>query len=277
MAVTKLNETLWSTVLLKGVVERMAFNKVVADQGQVDGAKLNLQNIGDVNISDYTKDSDITNQVLTDTQKILQLSQQKYFSVSLDDVDAAQTSANVMGEVARKGSAGLALAADTYIATVGAAGATITSGLGTSTTPLEINKTNAPTTLSKIARKLADAKADPDSMWIVLPPWYVEDLVNGSIGFLSDNMGPALNGFVGKLYGLNIYQSTNVQNTTSAKYQILFGDKEALRFGHNVQKLEGLRNPTQFGDVLRGLFVYGCVATQPETLGICYANEAADS
>ena len=81
MAITKLNQDLWEAVLLKGAVEHMAYNKIVADKGQIAGANLNLQNIGSVTVGDYTKDTDITNQTLTDTQKVLPLDQQKYFSV----------------------------------------------------------------------------------------------------------------------------------------------------------------------------------------------------
>ncbi len=275
--ITKLNQTLWEAVLLKGALERLAYNKVVRDQGQINGATLNLQNIGAVNVGNYTKDTDITNQVLTDTQKVIDLDQQKYFSVALDDVDAAQTNSAVMAEVARKGAAGLAKAADTYIATIGAAGASITADLGTSGTPLEINSANVAGTLSLIARRLEDANADMESLWTVLPPFVIEDLRNASIGFLSDNMQLGVDGFAGKLYGLHIYSSNNVINNASTEYQILAGDKDCITFGHNIQKVEGLRNPKQFGDILRALYVYGGVVSQPETLALGYFNEAVDS
>ena len=52
---------------------------------------------------------------------------------------------------------------------------------------------------------------------------------------------------------------------------------QRMCFGSNVEKMEGLRNPAQFGDIVRGLAVYGAKVTQSSTLVCLTANEAAEA
>ncbi|MBF9018958.1 MULTISPECIES: phage capsid protein [unclassified Oceanispirochaeta] len=276
MAITTLNQELWSTLLLKGTQEQLCFQEVVKDIGKVNGKQVHFSNIGAVTVSDYTKDTDISNQTLTDSGIDLDLNQQKYFSVNVDDVDDAQTDSNIMAEIIRKGTHGLKSSIDSYIASLHA-GAGITTGLGSSTTPIEINSANVLTYLRTISRKLDEANADPSTRWVVIPPFMKEDLLIALPALDTANSEILATGYIGSLYGLKIYNSNNVVNTTNAKYKVMAGDKDAFRFGMNIEKMEGLRNNAQFGDIVRALMVYGCKVTQASTLALLTANEAAEA
>ena len=254
MAIQYFNQELWSSLLLKGTSEKLAFQEVVKNVGTVNGKQVHFSGIGNVTITSYTKDTNITNQTLTDTGIDLDLDQQKYFSVNVDDIDRAQTSADIMAEITRKGSEGLKKAIDTHIAGLHA-GAGITSGLGTGTTPIEINSANVNTYLLKIARLLKEANADPASLWCVVPVWMWEKMILKNQTLISNNADLVASGYIGTLYGLKLYVSNSIANTTGAKWKILAGDGDAMRIGMNVDKIETLRNNAQFGDIVRGLIV----------------------
>ncbi len=67
-------------------------------EGQIkqmgDTVKINM--IGDITISNYSKDTDLASpQALTDAQSQLTITQAKYFNFEIDDVDAAQNANGV--------------------------------------------------------------------------------------------------------------------------------------------------------------------------------------
>jgi hypothetical protein len=244
MAITTLNQELWSDLLIQGTQAQLVYQECVKNIGKVNGKQVHFSDIGSITISDYTKDTDISNQTLTDSGIDLDLNQQKYFSVNVDDIDNAQTDVNLLSEVVRKGTFGLKNSIDSYIASLHA-GAGIVAGLGTTTTPIELSSANVLTYLRTIARKLNEANADVSSRWIVVPPWFEEDLSTALPALDTNNSTMLATGYIGQFAGLKIYMSNNVVNTASAKWKIMAGDKDAFRFGMNVEKMEGLRNPAQ--------------------------------
>ena len=276
MAITTLNQELWSTLLIKGTQEKIAFQEIVNNVGKITGKQVHFSNIGAVTVSNYTKDTDISNQTLTDSGIDLDLNQQKYFSVAVDDVDQAQTDVSILSEVTRKATYSMKNEVEKYIAGLHA-GAGITTGLGNSTTPIEINSANVLTYLRTIARKLDEANADASSRWIVVPPWFSEDLSIALPALSTDNLAMLSTGFIGMFAGIKLYSSNNVVNTTNAKYKIMAGDMDAFRFGMNIDSMESLRNPAQFGEIVRGLACFGCSVTQASTLCTLTANEAAEA
>jgi hypothetical protein len=274
--VTTLNQELWSTLLIKGTQEQIAYQEIVNNIGTVNGKQVHFTNIGAVDIGTYVIGTDISTQALTDSGIDLDLDQQKYFSVSIENIDQAQSNVDILREVTRKGTYGLKNEMEKYIASLHA-GAGIVTGLGTSTTPIEINSANVLTYLRTIARKLDEANADPSSRWIVIPPFMKEDISIALPQLDTNNSQMLKTGYVGEFAGLKIYMSNNVVNTTSAKYKVMAGDKDAFRFGMNVNKLEAIKVERLLGDVIRGLAVFGCKVTQSSTLALLTANEAAEA
>jgi hypothetical protein len=52
---------------------------------------------------------------------------------------------------------------------------------------------------------------------------------------------------------------------------IMAGHMSALTFAASITKLETIRNPTDFGDYIRGLNVYGFKAVAPKGLALLVA------
>lgn len=55
---------------------------------------------------------------------------------------------------------------------------------------------------------------------------------------------------------MTVYESNNL-SATSTYTNIIAGHKQALAFASQITKVENLRNPNDFGDLVRGLNVYG--------------------
>ena len=260
--------------LKKNLVYRNLFNENYT--GNVaPGNAVTIVSPGSVTVGDYTVYTDMTEEAVTDSGQTLIIDQQKYYNIVIDDVDAAMARPNVMAAYANEAVYQMGETIDSYLAGLLAAGGDITADLGDDTTPLEINSANAPDVLQLIARKLDDAKVPRDGRIVVLPPWYVEDMVAANLSTLTNNTEVAASGFVGRYAGFNILMSNNVPNTANERYKIIAGSNIAATMAIAISETERLRHQKQFADILRGLAVYGGKVTRSAALAVATCNEAA--
>ena len=275
MAITNFNQELWSALILQATREKIAYQNVVRNIGQVNGTKVHFGGIDAVTIGDYVKNQDMTLQDASDSGLTLDLNSSKYFNISLEDLDKITSNAALMTEIIRKGTDGLRNEAEKYIASLHG-GAGITSGFGSTTTPLEINSANVNEIMLEASAALRKASADTQTLWAVIPVFMWRQIVQADEKLKTDNLEVMSDGFVGRKYGLNIHVSNFVANTDGSNYKIMIGDGDAIRYGQNVDKVEAIRHPSRFSDILRGLFCYGALVSRPETLLTISANEAAE-
>ena len=73
------------------------------------------------------------------------------------------------------------------------------------------------------------------------------------------------NGIVGRAIGFDVLVSNNVPTKTGAE-TIVAGVPDAFAFADQIVETEALRSQTDFGDIVRGLNVYGAAVTRPEGL-----------
>lgn len=123
MAITNFQPEIWAAQLL-GVLDKAL---VYAGPGVVNrdyegdvanaGDTVHITSIGDPTIGTYTKDTDITIQVLTDADRALLIDQAKYFGFEVDDVDLrqVQNAGGLMSEAAQRAGFGLADTADQFL------------------------------------------------------------------------------------------------------------------------------------------------------------------
>ena len=128
MAVTTFISELWSARLLNALEKtHVASNLVNRDyEGDIkkQGDTVHINSIGEVTVSDYTRNSDITApQTLSTTDQTLTITQAKYFNFQIDDVDAAQAAGDIMDKAMQRSAYALNDAADSYILGVLANGA----------------------------------------------------------------------------------------------------------------------------------------------------------
>ena len=277
MALNNFIPAVWSQTLLENLRNDLVYGQpgvINRDyEGDIAGAgsSVKIHNIGAVTVSDYTKNTDLSNpETLTDAETILSIDQARSFNMQIDDVDQAQQVPKVMEGAMREAAYALANDLDSYLAGLHA-GAGITSGFGDNTTPVVPTTTTAYEYLADAFTSLDEANAPQQGRWIIVSPWF-HGLLRKDSRFVSygTDMNRAVlqNGVIGEAAGFNVLVSNNVKNTAGAKYKFMFGHPSAWTMAMQIEKVEAYRPPLRFADAVKGLNVYGAKVVRSGILGV---------
>lgn len=215
MAITNFIPAVWAAQLLSVLEKNLVFGGAPCVnrnyEGEISGygSTVNITSIATPTISDYTKDTDITIQVLTDSQKILTIDQAKSFSFEIDDIDMRQSrnGGALMAEAAEKAGYALRDVADQYLAAKMASGAGSSLGVIDATTV-----TNVYDALLVPASVQLDQNNVPSEgrFAIVSPSVYGKLQLDSRFIKYNESGGNALhNGIIGDAAGFTIMKSNN--------------------------------------------------------------------
>ena len=277
MALNNFIPAVWSQTLLENLRNDLVYGQpgvINRDyEGDIAGAgsSVKIHNIGAVTVSDYTKNTDLSDpETLTDAETILSIDQARSFNMQIDDVDQAQQVPKVMEGAMREAAYALANDLDSYLAGLHA-GAGITSGFGDDTTPVVPTSTTAYEYLADAFTALDEANAPQQGRWIIVSPWF-HGLLRKDARFVSYgtdmNRATLQNGVIGEAAGFNVLVSNNVDNTAGAKYKFMFGHPSAWTMAMQIEKVEAYRPPLRFADAVKGLNVYGAKIVRSGILGV---------
>ena len=243
-----------------------------------------------ISVSNYTRNADTTETLLTDQEITLVVDSAKAFKFIVDDIETNMSHVNFK-EVASS-SAAYALK-DAYDAAViatmfsgvsssspdhvlGADNATdLGAGVydGTGNIDLGISSETDPLDLmARMARLLDEQSVPEEGRWFVGSPDFYEVLGQSGSKLLSVDFnagqGSIRNGLVssGKLRGFDMYKSNNIASTSNAAGKCLGGHISSTATANTILSTEVLRDPTSFGDIVRGLHVYGAKVLRDEAL-----------
>ena len=252
-----------------------------------------------ISVSDYTRGSDTTDTKLTDQEITLVVDSAKAFKFIVDDIETNMSHVNFK-EVASS-SAAYALK-DAYDAAVlatmfagvsasgpdhiiGADAAAGTGGVAETTASVDLlgsdgTGVDAIDLMARMARLLDDQNVPEEGRWFVAPPSFYEELSQSGSKLLSVDFnagqGSIRNGLVssGKLRGFDMYKSNNIAATSNATGKVMAGHMSSTATANTILSTEVLRDPTSFGDIVRGLHVYGAKVLRDDAL--CSAFYAID-
>jgi len=247
-----------------------------------------------ISVSDYTRGSDTTQTKLTDQEITLVVDSAKAFKFIVDDIETNMSHVNFK-EVATSSAAyalrdsydaaviasmfsGVSTSSPDHVLGADASAATQTMGQhqggsnaidllgsdGTGTDPLDV--------MSFMAKLLDEQSVPEEGRWFVAPPSFYNELAQSGSKLLSVDFnagqGSIRNGLVssGKLRGFDMYKSNNVAATSTSTGKILAGHISSTATAQTIISTEVLRDPTSFGDIVRGLHVYGAKVLRPEAL-----------
>tara|TARA_Y100000114_G_scaffold64971_1_gene59545 strand:+ start:6456 stop:7445 length:990 start_codon:yes stop_codon:yes gene_type:complete len=126
--------------------------------------------------------------------------------------------------------------------------------------------------MARMARLLDEQNIPEEGRWFVANPEFYEQLAQSSSKLLSVDFnagqGSIRNGLVssGKLRGFDMYKSNNIAATSNAAGKCLAGHMSSTATAQTITSTEVLRDPSSFGDIVRGLHVYGAKVLRPEAL-----------
>jgi hypothetical protein len=125
--------------------------------------------------------------------------------------------------------------------------------------------------MARMARLLDEANVPEEGRWFVASPAFFEQLSQSASNLMSVDFnagqGSLRNGLVssGKLRGFDMYKSNNITNGSNANVA-LAGHVSACATAQTIVNTEVIRDPSSFGDIVRGLHVYGADVIRQEAL-----------
>lgn len=277
----KLIPTIWAKKLL----ERFYDATVLAAISQTDyegeiknmGDKVVINKIPDITINNYRMGDTLTYQrPPADTTELL-IDQGKYWAFALDDVADVQSMLSMTGPWAENASEQLKIVVDSeslaYLvgkADVNNRGATAgrlsDNNLGTTGAPFALTKANVIDYIVDHGTVLDEANCPEQGRKLVIPAWMAglikkSDLKDASI--TGDSVSIARNGRLGMIDRFELYVSNLLPSPGAGVNYIFAIHPKAFTFATQLTKTETLRAESTFGDLMRGLMVYGRAVVQP--------------
>lgn len=126
--------------------------------------------------------------------------------------------------------------------------------------------------LGHMARLLDEQSVPEEGRWFLASPDFYEVLASSSSKLLSVDynagQGSIRNGLVtsGLLRGFNMYKSNNIADTSNAAGKCIAGHISSTATAQTITSTEVIRDPDSFGDIVRGLHVYGTKVLRGEAL-----------
>ncbi len=242
-----------------------------------------------ITVYKYERGADVTETALTDTEISLVVDTANAFKFVVDDIETSMSHVNFKEVAASSAAYALRDAFDEGVIAAGFAGLSASGpnhvlGADDDTTGTvvgtydEAGKSinlliNDPLdVLAHMAKLLDEQNVPEEGRWVVAPPSFYEQLSKSGSKLLSVDFnagqGSIRNGLVtsGKLRGFSMYKSNNIEATSAADGKLLAGHMSAICTAQTITSTEVIRDPDSFGDICRGLHVYGVKVLRPEAL-----------
>ena len=267
-----------------------------------------------ISISDYTVGQSLSYEVPTPIYQDMQVNKGKYFGVQVNDVLAYQSDIALMNMFTEDAAKQLKIAIENEVffnsfvtegpaaqnegATAGKISAAY--NLGTDTTPIDqATPENVLKAILRMSTVLDEQNVPEDGRYLIISPYDRQLLMQSSIAqayFTGDQSSTIRTGKIGMLDRFSVYVSNllpkgeagkalvaglsatstgGAVTNAKARRTMIAGTKAATSFAMTINKTEPLRNQTDFGDIVRGLAVYGRKVVKPQALVVAQVGSAS--
>ena len=277
------------------------------------GDTIRIRMAPSISISDYTAGMNLNYEVPTPIFQDMQVNKGKYFGVQVNDVLAYQSDMNLMNMFTEDAAKQLKIAIENEVffnnfVTEGPAATNegSTAGkisaaydLGTDTTPIsQATPENVLKAILRMSTVLDEQNVPEDGRWLIMSPYDRHLLMQSTLAqayFTGDNSSTIRTGKIGMIDRFTVYVSNLLPRGAAGKALVpglsdpatggtladakarrlmIAGTKAANSFAMTVNKTEPLRNQTDFGDLVRGLAVYGRKVVKPEAMAVAVVGSA---
>ena len=270
------------------------------------GDTIRIRTAPSITINDYAgAGSTLTSEVPTPIFQDMQVDQAKYFSVQTNDVLAQQADMDLMNMFTEDAAKQMKIAIENEVffnsfvtegpdaanegATAGALSAAY--DLGTDLAPIDTSTANnLLETILRMSAAMDEQNIPEDGRWLILTPYDRQILMRSDIAqayFSGDSSSIIRTGKIGMLDRFSVYVSNLLPKGAAekalvsgltdpatggavasalARRTMIAGTNHAISFAMTISKTEPLRNQTDFGDIVRGLAVYGRKVVKPDAL-----------
>lgn len=248
------------------------------------GDKVHIRTKPTITIKQYLADAALELERPQGNQVILNIDKGQYFNTILDDVMKVQSDMQLMSMWSDDAAEQMKIVIDRDVLLgikdqADAANRGLTAGkitgainLGVTGTPLAIVATS-PTVgqvdvldmMMRLGQALDEQNIPEEGRFIVMPTWAATLVKRSELrqAYLSgDNVSMMRNGRLGMvdrftLYTSNLLPFGTAAGLASGEFLIYAGHRHALTFASQMTQMETLRSELTFGQIMRGLQVYG--------------------
>ena len=214
-----------------------------------------------------------------------------YWSAIIDDVVEKQQDIDQMNRWAMDAAEQLKIKLDSrvlgsIVPDIAAANKGATAGrisgdidLGATGSPEAVTSSNILEYILKMGQVLDEQNVPETGRFLILPYWATTRLKLSDIkdaSLVGDGTSVLRNGRVGVIDRFTVYNSNLLPTYTDGSDKtthFIAGTKAGLTFATQLTKTETLRAESTFGDIMRGLMVYGHKVVKPEALVALYAKK----
>ena len=244
-----------------------------------------------ITVDQYERGGSVTATTLTDNEVTLVVDTANAFKFIVDDIETSMSHVNFKEVASSSAAYALRDAFDTGVIAklfagvpasspnhiLGSDSATdLAAGTFDGTGNLDIGYASGEhdpiDVLSRMARLLDEQNVREEGRWFLANPEFYEQLVQTSSKLMSVDFnagqGSIRNGLVssGKLRGFDMYKTNNIAATTNAAGKCIAGHISSTCTAQTIINTEVVRDTASFGDIVRGLHVYGAKVLRPEAL-----------
>jgi len=295
----KLLEKFYQSTVL-AAISNTAYEGEIKNQGD----KVHIRTKPAITINDYSSDAAIVVERPSSNIIDLVINKGKYFATILDDVMEVQADINLLGiwsddaaqqmkiKIDRDVLTGLLVQADASNRGITAGKETGTIVLGVTGTPIAASAiTGTPASsvsvldiILRMGQCLDEQNVPEEGRWVVLPTWAATMIKRSELrqAYLSgDSVSMLRNGRLGQIDRFTLYVSNLMPKgpltagvggvptggtLASGEWVFYAGHAHGLTFASQVSKVETLRSEHTFGQIMRGLQVYGYKVVDPVAL-----------
>mgnify|MGYP003142544676 FL=1 len=247
------------------------------------GDTVNIIKEPEITVAAYTRAASTTKQFLTDQELTLVIDKANSFKFIVDDIEERLSHINFASVGASSAAYTLKDTMDSEVLSAMFSGVSTSSpdhqlggdGNGsaianfTAGDPIDMGNGSSELSplkiMARMARLLDDSQVPEEGRWFVAKPEFYEELADTDSKLMSSDFnqgdGGVRNGLVasGQIRGFSMYKSSNCPATsgTNATGQCLGGHISSTATAQSILNIETLRDQDTFGDIVRGLHVYG--------------------
>ena len=281
---------------------------------QNQGDTIRIRLAPSIQINDYEVGSNLQYEVPTPIFQDMQINKGKYFGVQVSDVLAYQSDMDLMNMFTEDAAKQLKIEIENEVffnsfvsegpdsANEGTTAGEISEAydLGNDTDPVDqSNADNILNTILRMSVVLDEQNVPEDGRWLVISPFDRQLLMRSNIAqadFTGDSSSTIRTGRIGTIDRFSVYVSNLLPRADAGRAfvpglaspadgatvsgakkrrMMVAGTNHAMSFAMTVNKTEPLRNQTDFGDIVRGLAIYGRKVVKPEALAISVVGDAS--
>lgn len=298
--------TLWSGKLLAKFYQNTILSEITNTdyEGELknQGDTVRIRLAPSISIQDYTVGQTLSYEVPTPIYQDMQVNKGKYFGVQVNDVLAYQADMDLMNMFTEDAAKQLKISIENEVffnsfvtegpaaANEGSTAGAISAAYNLGTDLVPVTGSDVLNTILRMSTALDEQNVPEDGRFLVISPYDRHLLMQSNIAqayFTGDQSSVVRTGKIGMLDRFNVYVSNLLPKGGAGKALVaglsgvgsgatltdavarrtmIAGTKQAVSFAMTVDKTEPLRNQTDFGDIVRGLAVYGRKVVKPEAL-----------